>query len=136
MQPPELGARAEESQSLAVGDAHGRSVRRRDALGGADHRAVSRSTCARIRAAQHHLVTTRASRRRARREARRAARLAEILADPHEECVFGHDGLARVDVARGDEADAPPRDLSLGHGAGAQHGQVGGPRRAMGPRHR
>ena len=64
------------------------------------------------------------------------ARLPEILADPHEECVFGHDGLARVDVARGDEADAPPRDLSLGHGAGAQHGQVGGLRRAMGPSNR
>ena len=62
------------------------------------------------------------------------------ISDPEERAQFTAmcDALfaKAAEVARGDEADAPPRDLSLGHGVGAQHGQVGGLRRAMGPSNR
>ena len=133
----QLGARAEESKSLAVRCAERRSPRGRDAFRRAHDRAVPRPVMPRrrgvaARVAQHHLAAPRTRRRRPVRQARRAADAPKFLAHAHEQRVLGDDGLPRVDVAGGDEAHAPTEDLALGDG-GARHGVVSRASRSGGP---
>ena len=143
----QFGARAEESQSLAVRCAERRSPRGRDAFRRAHDRAVPRPALPRrrgvaarprpamprdARVAQHHLAASRTRRRRPVRQARRATDAPKFLAHPHEQRVLGDDGLPSVDVAGGDEAHAPTGDLSVGDG-GARHGDVSRASRSGGP---